>query len=357
MNSRVFIRKGDYTNSLAFIRETFKTFKDIEFSEGEKVLIYFDGEFDGNRNLSTFPNPVFIEELVRFLLDKGVNVRVGSSVLEKDRNLIDILENYPVDLVSFMMEGFEKTKHEKIIIGRERRKVGDHVQRRILSKIYLPKSFFWADSLIPVSKIKLHPFFLFSGVIAGVTTLVPSYTRTELYFYGANLKDFAAGLSEILTIVKKKVKVSFLDGVEIIQGDEIKGSKFNLNVFISSDDMLSLDSLGSVLVGFKPSNIPLFTSLSLRHLGIYKLTQMNLKGDYFEELIKHPEPPSLRKFSLFRKTKFFINRDKCTDCEECLNVCALSAIDLKNYTIDNKKCSACFECFLRCPEGAIEFKN
>jgi len=40
-----------------------------------------------------------------------------------------------------------------------------------------------------------------------------------------------------------------------------------------------------------------------------------------------------------------------------LNVCALSAIDLKNYSINNKKCSACFECFLRCPEGAIEFKN
>jgi len=357
VNSRVFIRKGDYTNSKDFIRETFKTFKDIEFSEGEKVLIYFDGDFDKNKNLPTFPNPVFIEELVKFLLDRGVNVRVGSSVLEKDKDIIDILENYPVDVVSFMLEGFEKTKHKKIIIGKERRKAGDHVQRKVLSKIYLPKSFFWADSLIPVSKIKLHPFFMFSGVIAGVTTLVPSYTRSELYFYGANLKDFAAALSEVFTIVRDKVKISFLDGVKILQGNEIKGSEFNLNVFISSDDMVSLDSLGSVLVGFKPSNIPLFTSMSLRHLGIYKLTQMNLTGDYFETLIKHPEPPSLRKLSLFGKTKFFIDRDKCTDCEECLNICAFSAIDLKNYTIDNKKCAACFECFLRCPEGAIEFEN
>ena len=357
MNSKVFIKKGDYTNSKDFIRETFETFKDIKFSEGEKVLIYFDGDFDKNKNISTFPNPVFIEELVKFLLDKGVNVRVGSSVLEKDKDIIDILEDYPVDVVSFMLEGFEKTKHKKIIIGKERKKVGDHIQRRILSKIYLPKSFFWADSLIPISKIKLHPFFTFSGVIAGVTTLVPSYTRTELYFYGASPKDFAAALSEVFTIVKEKVKISFLDGVKILQGDEIRGSEFDLNVFISSNDMLSLDSLGSVLVGFKPSNIPLFTSLSLRHLGTYRLTQITLSGDYFERLIRRPEPPSLRKISLFGKTKFFINREKCTDCEECLNVCAFSAINLKNYTIDNKKCSACFECFLRCPEEAISFKN
>lgn len=357
MNSKVFLRKGDYRNSKDFIKETFDVFKDIDFSEGENVLIYFDGDFDEKRNISTFPNPVFVEEVVKSLLSKGVNIRVGSSILEKSKDIMDILENYPVEKVSFMMEGFEKTKHKKIVIGKERKKAGDHVQRRILSKIYLPKSFFWADSIISISKMKLHPFFLFSGVIAGLITLVPSYTRAELYFYGANLKDFGAAISEIFTIVKEKVKLSFLDGVKILQGDEIKGSEFDLNVFLSSNDMLSLDSLGCVLVGFKPSNIPLFTSLSLRHLGIYKLTQMELRGDYFEDLIKHPEPPSLRRLSFLKKTNFFINREKCTGCEECLNVCAFSAIDLKTHTIDNKKCSACFECFLRCPEGAIGFKN
>lgn len=355
--AKLILRKGDYTYTSHFIEEAINLFKEKPFLSGERVLLYFDGNYDKKRDVSTYPDKLFLKSIIETLLNLNVNLRIGVSVLEYLPNeIFQLIKNYPVEIVSFMKEGFTKFLHKKITVGKAKGGI-ENVHRRVLSKIYLPNSFSWANSLVPVSKIKLHPYLKFSGVVTGILSLTPSYTKIETYFYGSNLSFFGEALSEIIAILNEKIKISFLDGVEIFEKDEIRGRKVSLNSFIASNDILSLDSLGSVLVGLKPSENPIFNAISIRGLGTNRLNEMEIFGDNFVQLIKKVEKPTKRKISFLNKTKFYIDKNLCTDCEICLEVCPVSAIDLKTHTIDNKKSTSCFECYLRCPEGAIKLKD
>ena len=354
--SKVFLKKGDYDSSKSFVEETFNIFKENPFIPGERVLLYFDGNYDKKRNVSTYPDERFLKNIIERFLDLNVHLRIGVSVFDYlNDNLINLIKSYPVEITSFMNEGFTKFAYKKIVIGKERRG-SEHLHRRILSKIYLPQSFNWANSIVSVSKIKLHPFLKFEGVVTGILSLTPSYTKIETFFYGNNLTIFGEALSELLTILNEKFKLAFLDGIEIFEKDEIRGNKTYLNSFIASNDLLSLDSVGSVLVGLKPSENQIFNAISLRGLGTNRLNEIDIVGDNFINLIKKVELPTKRKKGVFGKTNFYIDENLCTDCEICLEVCPVSAIDLKYHTIDNKKTIACFECYLRCPENAIKIK-
>jgi Fe-S-cluster-containing hydrogenase component 2 len=50
-----------------------------------------------------------------------------------------------------------------------------------------------------------------------------------------------------------------------------------------------------------------------------------------------------------------VNHDKCKVCKRCIEVCPVSAINLKNSfpEVDRKKCISCFCCDEHCPYGAI----
>ena len=354
--TKVFLKRVDEIGISNFLVETFKFFKDINFQSGERVLLYFDGYYNRKKNLSTYPDENLLKELIEKLLSFGVQLRAGVSVVEYlPENIYSILRSYPIEIVSFMREGYVKVQHKKIVIGPERRGT-EHTHRRVLSKLYLPQSYFWANSLVPISKIKLHPFYIFEGVTIGVLSLTPSYTRVESLFYGANLTILGEALSEIISIINEKVKLIFLEGINIFEGDEIKGDERKLNVLLSSNDLLSIDSVGSVIVGLRPRENPIFNSISIRNLGENKLTNIEIKGDKFDDLISKVKLPTKRKKGFFGKNSFQINKNLCTDCEICVEICPTTCIDLSSHTIDLKRCISCFECYLRCPDDAIELK-
>jgi len=355
--AKVYLKKSDYDSSSDFVEEALNVFKENPFISGERVLLYFDGNFDRKRGIFTYPDERFLKSIIESFLNLNVHLRIGVSIFENlSENLINLIKGYPVEIVSFMAEGFEKFPYKKITVGKERRK-SEYLHRRVLSKIYFPQSFNWANSIVSVSKIKLHPFLKFEGVVTGILSLTPSYTRVETFFYGSSLTVFGEALSEIISILNEKFKLAFLDGVEIFEEDEIRGNKTYLNTLLASSDLLSLDSVGSVLVGLKPSENQIFNSISLRGLGANKLNEIDIVGDNFVDLIKRVQKPTKRRKSAFNSTKFYIDKNLCTDCEICLEVCPVSAIDLKTHTINNKKSIACFECYLRCPEGAIKIKG
>jgi uncharacterized protein (DUF362 family)/NAD-dependent dihydropyrimidine dehydrogenase PreA subunit len=354
--TKVLLRKGDLEKIPDFIDETFFLFKEKPFVNGERVLLYFDGYYDRKKDISTFPDENLIKSLIEKILEFEVNLRVGVPVIEYiDEKIYSILKSYPIEIVSFMREGFVKVQHKKIVVGPQR-KYSEHVHRRVLSKLYLPQSYFWANSLVSLSKIKLHPFFSFEGSTVGILSLTPSYTKIETLFYGANLTILGEALSEILSIINEKIKLIFLDGITIFEGDEIKGNKKELNVILSSNDFLSIDSVGSVLVGLRPRENPIFNSISIRNLGVNKLTEIDIRGEKIDNLIKPAKLPTRRKKGIFNKTSFLIDKNLCTDCEICTEICPTSCIDLSNHLIDKKRCVLCFECYLRCPESAIKIK-
>jgi len=51
----------------------------------------------------------------------------------------------------------------------------------------------------------------------------------------------------------------------------------------------------------------------------------------------------------------FIDKNKCTRCDKCKDVCRFKAID--NYFINELRCEGCGYCEIVCPENAIELKK
>ena len=66
--------------------------------------------------------------------------------------------------------------------------------------------------------------------------------------------------------------------------------------------------------------------------------------------------PAVRKREEFFGGKSaVIERDKCSQCDECIRVCRFDAIE--DYTVDTVSCEGCGVCVRACPEGAISLKQ
>lgn len=65
--------------------------------------------------------------------------------------------------------------------------------------------------------------------------------------------------------------------------------------------------------------------------------------------------PDVRKNSDFQGgNTAVINRDKCTECNLCRDLCKWDAID-EEFRVDPIECEGCGVCYYFCPEKAIEF--
>ncbi len=74
-------------------------------------------------------------------------------------------------------------------------------------------------------------------------------------------------------------------------------------------------------------------------------------------LLLHPNIKEKHKFKGGKKA--IIDKEKCTQCGKCVEVCRFSAIetDSQLYNIDLLSCEGCGVCFYVCPEKAIKMEE
>jgi len=68
--------------------------------------------------------------------------------------------------------------------------------------------------------------------------------------------------------------------------------------------------------------------------------------------------PDIKKAVIDEKFKGLpeINKQICSNCSECINICPTNAIN-KNISVDMGKCIFCGDCERKCPNNAIKFTN
>ena len=67
--------------------------------------------------------------------------------------------------------------------------------------------------------------------------------------------------------------------------------------------------------------------------------------------------PEIKEKHAFKASKVAqIDKDKCTECGKCIEVCRFEAIS-KNYVVDPISCEGCGVCYRICPVDAVKFEE
>jgi ferredoxin len=165
-----------------------------------------------------------------------------------------------------------------------------------------------------------------------------------------------------------QIRIPDLNIMDAIIGMEGRGPTNGeprvINKILSSDNGISLDSIMATMMGLKPESIELLLIAQKRNLGEIDISSIDISGKL--EIISGYKTPNngllqkIRKSAIpyifnFAVVKPMVNHDKCKVCKRCIEVCPVSAINLKNSfpEVDRKKCISCFCCDEHCPYGAI----
>jgi formate hydrogenlyase subunit 6/NADH:ubiquinone oxidoreductase subunit I len=150
-----------------------------------------------------------------------------------------------------------------------------------------------------------------------------------------------------------------------------------MNVLLFSRDPIALDATACRMIDLDPEMVPTSTAGEKAGLGTYHSENIELAGDCFASFInrdfKVTRKPPVRiqhgRFRTFLRNRLtarpFINRDKCTKCGTCLEMCPVgpTALDWmeaeaeKVPRMNYNRCIRCFCCQETCPEGAIDVRT
>ena len=168
-----------------------------------------------------------------------------------------------------------------------------------------------------------------------------------------------------------KFHLHIMDGVTAMQGEgPTAGDVYQANKILISEDPLALDTVAIQMLGMELADVPILVTAQDRKLGESKQENIILEGDY--KVI-----PRLENFKLpkrFRSSKkrnhkvlvkvidFFkarpkVNRNKCKNCNVCVESCPVEAINIDTKEIDYQKCIECMCCHELCMHKAVDLKN
>ncbi|MEF3244745.1 MAG: DUF362 domain-containing protein [Caldisericaceae bacterium] len=282
---------------------------------------------------SNFNSDAF-QEIYKKLLDHGIELHnfrdepyiefeIGNITKQNDH-----IRGYPLLYP-------EKAKEEKVL---SRVNLG---KPRTFKKVLLPYNIAESDYVIPVIKLKDSPISKIGGFVNALLYFIPTNLRSNV-FIKALSGQFEDSLLDIFSAFKSKVLFGIVDG---IQG-ELTGSELDkFNVLMASSDLLSLDAVISVIIGFRSSEITTNKLGSLYDLGDGLLKDIVIDGVDFEKIRK--ELVNRLKFSnAFKKNrvpKIVKNDDTISSIE---TLCPTGAIykDKSGYSIDKFKCIKCNFC-------------
>ena len=237
------------------------------------------------------------------------------------------------------------------------------VKSKFIDKLFISKPVIEADYIINVPKFKTHGLTTITGAIKNMFGIIPGAKKAQLHTLTRSVYEFAELLVDIY-----QIRIPDLNIIDAIIGMEGRGPTNGkprvINKILSSDNGISLDSIMATMMGLKPESIELLQIAQKRNLGEIDISKIDIDGKL--EIISGYKTPNnsllqkIRKAAVpyifnFAKIKPVINHNKCKQCERCIEVCPVSAINLKNSfpEVDRKKCISCFCCDEHCPYGAI----
>jgi uncharacterized protein (DUF362 family)/NAD-dependent dihydropyrimidine dehydrogenase PreA subunit len=227
------------------------------------------------------------------------------------------------------------------------------------------------DGVVSAAKMKTHTLTGITGAVKNLFGLIPGLKKAEYHFRMKDKEAFSAMLVDLAECVRPRLTI--MDAVVGMDGDGPSGgTKKDIGLVISSDDVHALDAFFLHSVGADVSSVPTVRIARERGLGPLGIDEVRVIGDERAgtklDGFRMPStaqqhgriPRALGRLAgeaVTRKPVFSASR--CTLCEACIQTCPAKVLRKgdRKPLIDRRDCIRCYCCGEVCPSNAVMLRR
>ncbi|MFW5945421.1 MAG: DUF362 domain-containing protein [Candidatus Natronoplasma sp.] len=355
----VFIdRCSDYSSVKEVIEEAFASLGGLDtfVKDGETILVKPNllQASEPSKNVITHPN--FVRAVIEVLEKKDIEIIVGDSPGGR------------------MSEGklkklYEKSEYLKLEEETSAKLNYNTESEKISYDGRIKKSFEFlelsqeVDGIINLPKLKTHSLTVFTGAVKNSYGLIHGLNKAAYHGQFKKLNDFGKLLLDISDAVSPRL--SLMDGIWAMEGDgPSSGDPIKTECVIASKDPVICDHAACKVVGIPDNKVP---TLYEADYDKEEIEYIKRQPNSFEKEFEYPSGGSTPWWVPDYLSDFFsnlyldrptLNKDSCTQCWECEEICPVGAIKERGYgpKISWLKCIRCYCCSEVCPEEALLVK-
>lgn len=310
---------------------------------------------------ATTTHPLIVEAVGEMVIDCGGKVIIGDSPaigswekIVKKTGMANVASRLGARLIHFDTP-VQARKNEK----------------HLFKLLEIAREVAESDVIINLPKLKTHVQMYLTLGVKNMFGCVVGKKKPQLHMEaGKDSNQFARMLVEIYGSISPDITI--LDGIVGMEGNGPgSGSPKPIGMILASRDAVALDRIVCEILGAEEEKLFILNAARELGYGNTELKKIKITGEELNKVkvssFKFPAltsvefgPPFLRKLIKELVTsKPKENRDQCTLCNFCMDVCPPKVIKKNNnrlhFNYDN--CIRCYCCVEVCPEGAMKIKQ
>ena len=262
--------------------------EDILIEPSDRVLIKPNCVRPVAPNKGVTSDARVVEAIIEFLRDRDVwdiviaeGGNPGTDKAFKVTGLKDLEKKYGIELVNLNKDEWEEFP------------IPDYVA---LNKVKIARTVLESDRIFNVPKLKIHH-------MAQVTLSLKNLMGVIVDNRGLVMHDkLDEKLVDLASLFKPTLNV--VDGIVGAEMDEVVGSPVKSNVIIAGANMVSVDAVGSAVMGLDPISVRHVQLAAEKGLGVARLDRIDLIGEPITAVMKKFRTEySARKLETYGLTK------------------------------------------------------
>lgn len=211
-----------------------------------------------------------VEAIIDFLIRKGVEEIViaeggnpGTDKAFKKLGFKELEKRYGVRLVNLNKDEWELV----------------HIQNAIaLNEVKVAKTVLECDGIINVPKLKIHHMAQVTLSLKNLMGVIVDNRGIVMHdMIDEKIVDLASLFKPVLNVV---------DGVVGAEKDEVVGDPVESNVVLAGSDMVSVDAVGSAVMGLDPVSIRHVQMAGSKGLGVADIERIDVVGESIDSVVK-----------------------------------------------------------------------
>jgi len=258
---------------------------------------------------------------------------VGATPIIAESSTFGVDTEYTFEVAGYNQlrdQGYEVTNLKKVRTKKVKVTIPGGIS---LKEIYLPELVMTADQIISIPKMKTHDQASATLTLKNMMGVLPDVYKRKFH------KKFGVFQSVVDLCSVLKPGLAVVDGIICQEGlGPIFGTPIERNLIIAGTDLVAVDTIASLVMGFPPEKIELTKMAAELDLGIMNLDEIDVVGEQIQDVqhrFKRVDEAVNELIQIPEGLKLVANENQCSGCK---NTVYSVLFDLNNEgTLDKAK--------------------